>query len=113
MAQSYEMFLRTIRTSSPREQEELWKTFLQRSYTHERATLLKQVLRFMDREDPEALRTTFREYKAEREAQRQAYGNSPSGSDPVRRSSSPSDSERPAHRETARRPGANPQWEPR
>lgn len=66
MAQSFEMFLRTIRTSSEREQAELWKVFLQRAYSHERVNMLRQVLAFMDREDPQGLREAVRAFKEQR-----------------------------------------------
>jgi hypothetical protein len=111
MANSSELFLRTIRTSSPREQEELWKNFLLRAYAHERVNILKQVLNFMDRQDPESLRKAIREYKEEREARLTPQGqdslrsSNPSGSDPGR-NDAPS-SQRPAA--GAQRPFVSPQ----
>lgn len=65
----YEIFIGALRKSSQREQAEMWRNVLGRSYGHERAALLKQLLQLMDKENPEELRTTFHEFKEEKRAQ--------------------------------------------
>jgi hypothetical protein len=109
MASSFEMFLKTIRTSSPREQEEVWKNLLLRAYPHERVSMLKQVLTFMERQDPEGLRTAIREYKSQRDARMSGASSDSgsSGSDPGR-----SDARmNPRASGAPQRPYVNPPWE--
>jgi hypothetical protein len=109
MATSYEMFLKTIRTSSPREQEEVWKNLMLRAYPHERVSMLKQVLTFMERQDPEGLRTAIREYKSQRDARLSSAssgGISSNSSDPAR-----NDTPAPRPAGNAQRPYVNPPWD--
>jgi len=68
---THEAFVGLLRKSSPREQTEIWKLVLGRAYTHERTSLLRELIQVMDRENQEQLHEIIREYVAETRARTQ------------------------------------------